>query len=172
MSTGEALTTLRELRRSDRARVAAMVGATGIFRPDEVAVAVEVFDGAVADSTGDYRGWGVYEDHRLIGFTLYGPTPCTVATWDLYWIVVDPSAQRHGLGRLLMAAAEEAIAAAGGRLIIVETSSQPDYAPTRGFYETLGYERVAHIREYYAPGDDLIVFGKHLAPSSGTADHG
>lgn len=172
MSAGGALTVLGALRAGDRDRVAAMVEATRVFRPDEVAVALEVFDGAVANPSGDYRGIGAYEEEQLAGFALYGPTPCTEATWDLYWIVVDPSAQRHGFGRLLMAAAEEAVAAGGGRLVIVETSSRADYAPTRAFYTSLDYERVAHIRDYYAPGDDLVVFGKHLAPPTGTAHHG
>jgi len=63
-------------------------------------------------------------------------------------------------------------AGAGGTLVIVETSSRSDYAPTRAFYAALAYEQVARIRDYYAPGDDLVVFGKYLAPPSGTEDHG
>jgi ribosomal protein S18 acetylase RimI-like enzyme len=172
MNAGGAVATLGPLRAADRDHVAEMVAATGVFRTDEVQVALEVFDGAVASPGGDYLGCGVYDADRIRGFALYGHTPCTVGTWDLYWIVVDPSAQGAGLGRLLMAAAEQAVAEGGGRLVIVETSSRREYAPTRAFYEALGYDRVAQIREYYAPGDDLIVYGKHLAPSQGTADHG
>jgi len=109
MSAGGAVTVLRPLHARDRVRIPAMVDATGIFRPDEVAVALEVFDGAVADPSGDYRSIGTYEDDRLVGFALYGPTPCTVGTWDLYWIVVDPAAQRSGLGKLLVPSARDTL---------------------------------------------------------------
>ena len=172
MSAGGAVATLGPLRAADSDRAVELVAATGVFRPDEVEVAREVFDGAVDHPGGDYLGCGVYDADELVGFALYGPTPCTVGTWDLYWIVVDPSQQGSGLGRHLMTAAEQAVLDGGGRLVIVETSSRDDYAPTRAFYDALGYNRVAHIREYYAPGDDLIVYGKHLAPTAGTADHG
>jgi len=160
-------------RASDRVRVAAMVESTGVFRPDEIDVALEVFDEAVDQPGADYHALGAYEDGRIVGFTLYGPTPCTVATWDLYWIVVDPQAQRLGVGRRLMERTQEAVRAHGGRLVVVETSSRTDYGPTRAFYEALDYVRAAHIPGYYAPGDDLIVYTKPLdPPPAETVHHG
>ncbi|HKV71519.1 MAG TPA: hypothetical protein VJN62_09745, partial [Gemmatimonadales bacterium] len=48
------------------------------------------------------------------------------------------------------------------RLVVVETSSRADYAPTRRFYEARGYTRTAVIPEYYAPGDDLVIYLKDL----------
>jgi ribosomal protein S18 acetylase RimI-like enzyme len=86
--------------------------------------------------------------------------------------VVDPAAQRLGVGQSLMAATEDAIQRSGGRLVVVETSSRADYGPTRAFYEALRYARAGHIPEYYAPADDLIVFTKQLAPPTETAPHG
>ena len=50
----------------------------------------------------------------------------------------------------------------GRWLVVVETSSRADYAPTRGFYEARGYSRTATIPAYYAPGDDLVVYTKDL----------
>jgi ribosomal protein S18 acetylase RimI-like enzyme len=163
--------TLGPLRAADRDRIAPMVNATRVFRSDEVAVAVEVFDGAVAQPGVDYHGIGAYEDRRLIGFTLFGHTPCTVATWDLYWIVVDPAAQGGGVGRQLMNAAERDIASLDGRLVVVETSSRDDYGPTRRFYDAIGYHQAARIPHYYAPGDDLIVYTKLLDPPEQSVGH-
>ncbi len=157
-------------RASDRDRVEEMVRAAGVFRPDEVAIALEVFDGAVEHPGADYHGLCAFDGDTLVGFTLFGPTPCTVATWDLYWIVVDPAAHRHGIGRQLMAGAENVIRSLDGTLIVVETSSRDDYQPTRRFYESLEYDRAARIPGYYAPGDDLVVFVKPLATE--TAQHG
>jgi ribosomal protein S18 acetylase RimI-like enzyme len=156
---------LRAPRAVDRDRVRAIIEASGVFRPDETPVALEVFDGAVHAPGRDYWGIGAYAADRLMGFAAFGPVPCTLATWDLYWIVVDPTLQGTGIGRQLMAYCEETIVAEGGRLIVVETSSRADYAPTRAFYRRLGYEERAAIPEYYAPGDGLILFTKYLAPS-------
>jgi ribosomal protein S18 acetylase RimI-like enzyme len=157
---------------ADRARVRPMVDATGVFRPDEVDVAVEVFDDAVARPGTDYHALGAYEDDRLVGFALFGRTPCTVATWDLYWIVVEPARHRGGVGRQLMTAAERVIAGYGGRLVVVETSSRDDYAPTRSFYESLHYDRAAEIAHYYAPDDHLIVYTKLLDPPDTVGHYG
>ena len=157
---------------ADRDRVRAMVSATGVFRDSEVDIALEVFDEASANPGKDYFGLGAYDRDHLVGFTLYGRTPGTETTWDLYWIVVDPDGHRRGIGRQLMDATEVAIQELGGGLLVVETSSRDDYGPTRSFYEALLYEQAAHIANYYAVGDDLIVFTKRFPSHSETGNHG
>lgn len=171
MSTAETTVTLGPLRADHRETIRTMVEATGVFRSDEVAVALEVFEDHVAHPGADYHGVGAFDDDALVGFTLYGPTPCTAATWDLYWIVVDPGAHRHGVGRTLMRQAERNIRMRRGQLVMVETSSRDDYGPTRAFYESIGYTRAAHIPQYYGPQDDLIVYTKHLDPPASEMAH-
>lgn len=164
---------LRSPRPSDRGRVVEIVRATGVFRPAEVDIALEVFDGAVQRPGADYHAVGAYDESgRLIGFACYGPTPGTEATWDLYWIAVDPGTYRRGTGRALMAASERAMSEAGARLVVVETSSRADYRPTRAFYQALAYAVAARIPDYYAPHDDLIVYTKRLVPSRRERPHG
>jgi ribosomal protein S18 acetylase RimI-like enzyme len=164
---------LRAPSRADRARVDAIVTATAVFRPAERAVALEVFDSAVSHPGVDYSVIGVYDDRdSLIGFACYGPTPCTECTWDLYWIAVDPACQGQGVGSALMEAAERDIASRGGRLVVVETSSRPDYTPTRAFYEALRYEATARVPGFYAADDDLIIYIKTLDPSRSISPHG
>jgi ribosomal protein S18 acetylase RimI-like enzyme len=173
MSTAETTVTLGPLRAEDRERVRAMVEATRVFRSDEITVALEVFDDHITRPGTDYHAIGAFDDDGLVGFTLYGPTPCTAATWDLYWIVVAPAAHRHGVGRKLMDHTERNIRMRKGLLIVVETSSRDDYGPTRGFYDSIGYTRAAHIVQYYGPQDDLIVYTKHLdPPAKEMAHHG
>jgi ribosomal protein S18 acetylase RimI-like enzyme len=153
-------------RARDRERVAEIVSATGVFRAAEGAVALEVFDSAVERPGVDYFALGAFDDaDRLVGFACYGQTPCTVGTWDLYWVAVDPAFQRQGTGRALMQACERAIQRRGGRLVVVETSSLPAYGPTREFYRKLGYREAARIADFYAPGDDLVVYVKYLTLS-------
>jgi GNAT superfamily N-acetyltransferase len=99
---------------------------------------------------------------RVAGFACYGPKALTRGTYDLYWIAVARDFSRRGVGRALMARVEDDVRALGGRLIAVETSGQPAYSSTRAFYESLGYTRAATIPEFYAPGDDLVIYIRRL----------
>lgn len=113
----------------------------------------------------------VYRDDegRVLGFACFGPHPLTEGTFDLYWIAVDPEARRRGVGRALLSQVETEVKARGGRLLVIETSGLPSYAPTRQFYESCGYRCEAVIRDFYAFGDDLVIFVKELVPRSGPA---
>ncbi|HXV86709.1 MAG TPA: N-acetyltransferase [Gemmatimonadales bacterium] len=173
MNAATARVTLRAPQATDREQVDRLVAATGVFRPDERAIALEVFDSAVDRPGVDYTSLGAYDDAGILtGFACYGHTPCTTHTWDLYWIAVDPSVHRQGTGRMLMRACEHDMTVKGGRLIVVETSSRPDYGPTRAFYEALGYGVAARIPDYYAPNDDLVTYVKRLDSSRSTLRHG
>jgi hypothetical protein len=52
----------------------------------------------------------------------------------------------------------------------VETSGRDEYLPTRGFYAARQYAASARVRDFYAPGDDRIIFTKRLTPRSVHAD--
>ena len=152
---------LRPVGRAHRARLEELTRATGRFREEEVATAVELLEESLAGDD-DYRFVGAFEGERLVGYACWGPTPGTAGTHDLYWIVVDAARQGAGIGSQLLAEIEHGLRAKGQRLVVVETSSRADYAPTRGFYENRGYTRAATIPGYYAPGDDLVIYTKDL----------
>lgn len=152
---------LRPVGRAHRARLEQLTRATGLFREEEVATAVELLDECLAGDD-DYRFVGAFDDEQLVGYACWGPTPGTEATHDLYWIVVNREHQGRGIGTQLLAEVEQRLTTHDARLIVVETSSRPDYGPTRAFYEARGYTRTATIPGYYAPGDDLVVFTKDL----------
>ena len=153
---------LRPVGRAQRARLEQLTAATGLFRPEEVATALELLDESLAGDE-DYRFLGAYDRDELVGYACWGETPGTKGTCDLYWIVVDPASQQQGIGTRLLNAVEERLRGEGCRLVVVETSSRDDYAPTRAFYERRGYARTAAIPAYYAPGDDLVIYLKDLA---------
>ena len=44
----------------------------------------------------------------------------------------------------------------------IETSNRPQYASTRAFYERCGYVCEAVLRDFYAPGDDKVIFVRVL----------
>ena len=152
---------LRPVGRAPRAPLERLTAATGLFRPDEVAIAVELLDDALAGDDG-YRFLGAYAEDALVGYACWGPTPGTTGTFDLYWIVVDPRCQGKGVGTQLLEAVERKLTTDDGRLIVVETSSRTAYAATRAFYERRGYVQAALLPGYYAPGDDLVIYLKDL----------
>jgi len=156
---------IRPLHGADRPLVEAMTRACGVFRPEEVRVALEVFDAALGIGSRhdpDYETAGVEQEGQLAGWACWGPTPCTVGTFDLYWIVVTPERQGQGAGGALLREMERRIAGRA-RMNVVETAGRQDYAPTRAFYERAGYRVAARIADYYAPGDDLVTYVKGVS---------
>lgn len=147
-----------------RAALASLLTQIEQFKPSEVEVALELIDHSISDpSSSGYESLvAVDEAGETLGYVCVGPTPMTEATWDLYWIAVAPQAQGRGVGRALYAAAVELLVARGGRQIRIETSSMESYAATGGFYERLGFSIDGRLRDFYAPGDDLLIFYRRL----------
>jgi ribosomal protein S18 acetylase RimI-like enzyme len=154
---------IRWCRPSDRQVVLSFLAETGFFRPDEMAIAREVLDKSLAEGPqGHYQSFVATVSHEAVGWICFGPTPCTVGSFDIYWMGVAAAWQGRGIGRALAVFAEEAIAARGGRLIVIETSSREVYLPTRRFYEALGCREVARVPDFYGPGDHRVIFTKTL----------
>jgi len=171
---------LRELTALDVARVVELTRTTGVFRDEEIVIAEEVVTEAVkADGTDrsdvvegndrpdrsdldrPYYALGAEVDGRVVGWICWGATPCTVATWDLYWMAVDPEMHGQGVGTALLEEMENRLSDKA-RLIVIDTSGRPDYAPTRAFYRARGYQTAAVVRDFYALGDDQVIFSKRL----------
>jgi len=148
----------------DREPLAALLGRIDQFRRDEVDVALELVDAALA--SGEQSGYTCLvardDDGALLGYTCVGPTPMTAATWDLYWIAVAPEQQGRGVGRALYGAFAAHLRERGGQQVRIETSSKESYAATGGFYERLGFAVCGRLPDFYAPGDDLLIFYRRL----------
>jgi GNAT superfamily N-acetyltransferase len=174
---------LAPLRPADRARVSELLIATAAFSSDEVTVALELFD-ETFDNFGrpdrsaategpalaipDYEFVGAFDEREhLLGYACFGPTPATEGTYDLYWLAVDPAAQGRGAGRALVQWVEHELGGRAARLLVVETSSRPDYEHTREFYARGGYVEAARVRDFYAPADDRIILTTRLTTREG-----
>lgn len=156
-------TKIRPLLASDKLSLMELLRATTEFSSADLAVAEEVLDCYLKDSTGSgYHIFVLDRDSQISGYICYGPTPITEGTWDIYWIAVAQEARGQGLGKRLLGFAGEEIVKARGRLILIETSSKPEYQRTRGFYLSQGYEVISRIPDFYAPGDDRLILWKRL----------
>ena len=157
------LTLRHEVVLEDVPRIRKLVDATGFFHEDEVGIAVELVDERL--SKGDASGYFfILLEHygRVVGYTCYGPIPCTQSSYDLYWIAVHPDYQGRGVGRQLIKSTESKIQAIGGERIYIDTSQRPQYAGTRSFYERSGYHQESVLPDFYSPGDGKVVYGKKL----------
>jgi ribosomal protein S18 acetylase RimI-like enzyme len=152
---------LTRLAPNHRAPLADLLARTREFTEEETAVALELVDLALSGNV-DYRFWIDEYAGQLRGYVCFGKTPMTRGTYDLYWIAVDPSSKGKGVGRALVRAMEDEIAADGAYLVRVETSGLEEYAATRAFYDRVGYEVVARVRDFYARGNDLVMYGRYL----------
>ena len=162
-----ALITLRPAEEEDRGPIRQMLEESGAFTAEEIETALELIDCYLNEP--DQKDYDVRTsldaEGRVVGYFCVGPTPLTQATFDLYWIAVNPSNLRRGIGTELLRQAEELVVSQGGRLLLAETSSRTGYDKTRSFYRKNSYSEVAHIRDYYSPGDDLLIYGKYLSSS-------
>lgn len=154
---------IRKAQAVDHPAVIEIVKTTDFFRPGEIEVACEVFDEAAMNKVGsNYQSFVAEVDGQIAGWICFGATPCTLGTFDVYWIAVDPAQQRKHIGSKLLDFAEENIQKQKGRLIVIETSGSERYVPTRNFYEGNGYCLAADVKGFYAPGDDKWIFTKTL----------
>jgi len=138
--------------------------AAGLFKAKEVACVRELLEVYLyKPGQEDYVFLSYKDGGRTVGFICYGPTPLTEATYDLYWIGVDKGHQNHGVGSALLHEMETQLRERGARLLLVETSSMESYLPARRFYEKHGFQQEAIIKDFYAPGDDLVIYSKRYS---------
>ena len=120
----------------------------------------------------DVRSWihlAAYDGESRVGGAIVVAEPGAVAElegragsavlWDLR---VAPSARRNGIGRALLAAAEDAARRAGGRELDVET--QDVNVPACRLYGGNGFSLAAVVPEAYpeAPGEAKLLWSKRL----------
>jgi hypothetical protein len=71
------------------------------------------------------------------------------------------------VGQALVQWVERELGGRGARLLVVETSSRPDYGHARAFYARGGYSEAARVRDFYSPADDRIILTTRLTPRQG-----
>jgi GNAT superfamily N-acetyltransferase len=150
------------VRPDDVETVRALVEATGYFTSVEIPVAVELIQENLAKGAAASGYYFLFAElsGRMIGYACYGPIPCTASSHNLYWIAVLPEFQGKGLGKALMREAEKRIRDKGGTRIYIDTSYKAQYEDTRAFYESLGYSLGCLLPDFYAPGDDKVIYAK------------
>jgi ribosomal protein S18 acetylase RimI-like enzyme len=96
----------------------------------------------------------------VVGFSYTRPEALAEGVWNLLAIGFRNEFQAKGLGTSLIEEVERSLSQQ--RILLVETSGLDDFKATRTFYENREYTREAVIRDYWAEGDDKIVFWRSL----------
>jgi ribosomal protein S18 acetylase RimI-like enzyme len=152
-----------DVRYADRELVHKIASSSGFFSPVEIDIAVELVDEHLSKGKeSEYFFLFADRDGRAVGYTCFGPIAGSTHSYDLYWIAVHNRFRRCGIGKGLLARSEELILQQGGRHIYIDTSSRPQYEPTRSFYSAQGYREGAFLEDFYAPGDGKIIYVKTI----------
>ncbi len=155
--------TVENSRPEDRTAIGEIARRSGVFSKEEEATVYELFDAHLQSADSGYEWLSARTGDALAGFVCYGPTPLAQGAYDLYWICTDPDWQDRGVGRSLFSAMEKEIRNRNGRLMMIWTSSAKEYLPALKFYKRAGCEPSARIRDYYRPGEDLLVYIKYYS---------
>ncbi|HET6630514.1 MAG TPA: GNAT family N-acetyltransferase [Woeseiaceae bacterium] len=149
---------------SDRDAVRGLVAATGFFSREEEDIAVELVDDALAHGAASEYRFVLVDGPggALHGYACYGPITPGSADFDLYWIAVMPATQGTGTGRALLEEAERLAREESATTMFIDTAGREQYTPTRAFYERMGYRVHEVVPDFYAAGDDKVIYRKSL----------
>jgi GNAT superfamily N-acetyltransferase len=152
-----------EVNPADPAAIEKIVSSSGFFRPDEVPVAVELATERLEKGSESGYEFVIAEvDGTTVAYACFGLIPCTLYSYDLYWIATHEDFRGKGIGKIVLKEVEKSVAAIGGRSIYVETSYLPKYEPTRAFYLKNDYIEKARFEDFYNEGDDKVVYVKRV----------
>ena len=156
------LSMIRPTTSEDTAALIALADATGLFPPSGLELLRQMLTDALEGDNNTESFWITDDDNGPVGVAYCEPERMTEGTWNLQLIAIHPSRQGQGRGAKLLRHVEQVLTARGGRMLLVETSGLPALDGTRVFYTKCGYREEARIRDFYAAGDDKVVFRKML----------
>lgn len=150
---------IRAINKTDLADLKIVIETSGLFPPD-------LLDGMVSDHFANSETQDIWLtkliNDKPIAIAYCAPERLTDGTYNLYLIAVHNDLQGKGIGGQLMRYVENLLQSTNKRILLVETSSLPEFELTRRFYDKCGYNREAVIRDFYRDGEDKVVFWKKL----------
>lgn len=149
---------IRPIVRADLPALKRVIASTDLFPPDMLE---GMMDGHL-NGASDAVLWLTFANPHPVAIAYAAPEPMTEGCWNLYLIAVHADHQSQGMGQALLRYVEEFLVVEGIRVLLVETSGNAGFARTRAFYAQAGYEEEARVREFYAAGEDKIIFRKAL----------
>jgi ribosomal protein S18 acetylase RimI-like enzyme len=149
---------VRDAQPDDISALEIIIRGVGLFTPKEADGFVGTLAAHFAEPEEGHV-WLLAGDGQGAGYLAPEAGP---GVWNLLFLGVRPEARRQGVARALVSHVEQRLRAQGARMLLIDTSTEAPMAAARALYEALGYERVALIPDYWAPGDGKLTFRRAL----------
>jgi len=131
---------------------------SGQFDPDSIAYVMQTLESHLQNPGEEI--WFTAVDKEPVGFAYCAPEPVTSGTWNLLMLWTKEGFEGKGLGKSLVSAIENELNNRDARLLIVETSQLPEFEAARNFYEKYGFTLEAEVKDFFAAGDNKLIYTK------------
>jgi ribosomal protein S18 acetylase RimI-like enzyme len=102
------------------------------------------------------------ENNVPVAFAYCIAEKLTQGTYNILAVAVHKNLQGKGVGKKLISHIEQYLYEQKARIIIIESSGNDEYSAAKTFYYKIGYKQVATINEFWAEGEDKVIFLKKL----------
>jgi ribosomal protein S18 acetylase RimI-like enzyme len=155
---------IRKTSAHDTDALMAIVESSGQFDTDGLAhVKTTLLEYLEGQSNGL---WLTADDGEPVGVAYCVPEPVTSGTWNLLMLWTRRDRSNQGHGSALVEYLQVQLAYQAARLLIVETSGLPEYEAARHFYDKCGFSQEARVKNFFAHGDDKLIYTKNLQLNS------
>lgn len=154
----------RGIDKDDLNEIEEILKSSGFFYEYEIITALEIAVETISKGSekSGYRWMKIIDNKKLVAFGNYGKNAFSTHSWELYWIAVHNNSRNKKLGSKLLHAIEDDIKKSGGRILWIETSGRPLYAPTENFYKKMGYTLRTSLKDFYGPDDPKQIYARYL----------
>ena len=155
---------IRPTQREDATAIMRIVEESGQFDAGGLDFVRDTLEQHLTDSSTAL--WLTADDGEPVGVAYCAPEAVASGTWNLLMLWTRSDRHGKGVGSQLVTHIEAELRGRAARLLIVETSGLPAFNAARSFYKKVGFSHEATIKNFFAAGDDKLVFTKPLAPSA------
>ena len=160
---------IRHTEHADARSILAIVEGSGQFDVEGLAHVRSTLEQHL---TGSGDGiWLTADDGEPVGVAYCAPEAVTNGTWNLLMLWTRDDRHNQGHGTALVRHMEAELSGRDARLLIVETSGLAAFAPARAFYAKCGFLHEATIKNFFAAGDDKLMFTKSLVGNELVTGH-
>ncbi|MBO4519929.1 MAG: GNAT family N-acetyltransferase [Alphaproteobacteria bacterium] len=151
-----------EIFKRDVETIRDILSSTGFFEaaPDEIDVAAELAEQALKEgnSPENYDFVFLEDEGKTVGYACFARVPCTLSSFEIYWIAIHNDCRGKGLGKRLINEVIRMVKNLGATKLVLQTAGRAQYLPTQKFYQACGFKEEARLKNYYAVGDDCLIY--------------
>ena len=151
-----------EIFKRDVETIRDILSSTGFFEaaPDEIDVAAELAEQALKEgnSPENYDFVFLEDEGKTVGYACFARVPCTLSSFEIYWIAIHNDCRGKGLGKRLINEVIRMVKNLGATKLVLQMAGRAQYLPTQKFYQACGFKEEARLKNYYAVGDDCLIY--------------